>query len=248
MHEIVNNKFLIMSLITNELSRTPGNLLEYSYDEVVYDIANGVSQFLNSSNIDRRIIASGAEPRIHMWDILSSNLAGWKDHTYIATGAYAQMLTQIKRPTSSLIVEPDRQFELVAHLNNIGSDLTFVNNECLFFFESFVRDLPSYPFSFDYTTIDQEDLTDQSIDLQFDFINLPIVEAISDNSLIEKYMSRLSSGGIMYMPYANESGRLYSEDFYVEPLTAVYETLLERNDIITFHIPSNIGFQIAIKL
>lgn len=247
MREILNNKFMMVAAITNELSKPSGGKLNYSYDEVVFDVSNSVSSYINNANLDRRVIAVGAEPRIHIWDLLSSNIDGWKDHTYIASGIYAQMLAKIKEPSSSLIFEPDRHFELVAVLNELGSSISFINNECLFMFESFVRDAASYPFSFDYTTIDMDDLESPPEGLGFDFISVSMLDLINDFDIIDQCAQILNPGGIIYITYANESGRLYSQDYYVEPLVNVYEKIFNLEGITTYHMSNSVGFQILIK-
>jgi hypothetical protein len=247
MREILNNKFMMVAAITNEITTSYGNRLNYDYDEVIFDASNSINQYISESNLDRRVVAVGAEPRIHIWDLLSSNIDGWKDHMYLASGPYAQMLAQIKSPASSLIFEPDRQFELVATLSVLGSSITFVNSECLLMFESFIRDQTSYPFSFDYTTIDMQDLESPSDEIHFDFIAVSMVDLVNDFDIINQCVDLLNPGGIIYVAYANESGRLYSEDYYVEPVTEVYERILSLDGVSTYHMSNSIGFQIIIK-
>lgn len=247
MREILNNKFMMVAAITNEITRSYGSRLQYDYNEAVIDISKSISGYIAEANLDRRIIAVGAEPRIHVWDLFASNMDGWKDHMYLASGPYAQMIAQINSPSSSLIFDPDRHFELVATLNDLGSEINFVNNECLLMFERFVRDQPSYPFSFNYNTLDMQDVDSPPEGLGFDFICITMVDLVNDYSTIENCVNLLNSGGVMYVAYANESGRLYSEDYYVEPVTEVYERLLAMDNISTYHMSNSIGFQIVIK-
>lgn len=245
MYNLVENRFLLISTVTKELTMNASSSLDYDYWEVMSDASKAISNYYDSINLDRRVMAVGSEVRIHVWDIMSGNLDGWKEHIFVSSGVYAQMIFDMTPPTKALIFEPDRQYDMVAYLASIGCELTFVNNECLFLFENFVRDLPSYPFSFSYNTIDRNDIPDAS--MEFNFVNVPINELVIDELMMDDIISSMSTGGVLYVPHANQSGRMYSEDYYIEPVTRVYEDILLRNDITSYHIPSAIGFQISIK-
>jgi len=245
MHSIVDNRFLVTSTVTREVSNYAGRSLEYDWDEVVGDISRAVGEYNNSINLDRRVVAVGVVNKIHLWDIVGSNQEGWKDHIFLSVGFYCQMVMDMIKPTNALIVEPDTHFELLALLANSGCNLTFVNNESLFIFENFVRDLPSYPFSFPYRTVDMQDLS--SLTGEFDFVSAPVYDFVVDNNFMEDIVSSVASGGVILGEYGNESGRLYTEDYYMEPVVDVYEQLLDRDDVTSYHLSHGIGYQVIIK-
>lgn len=245
MYNLVENRFLVTSAVTKEISSYASKDLEYDYWEVMQDASRAISSYYDSINMDRRVIAVGSEVKIHVWDIIAGNIDGWREHIFVASGMYGQMIADLTSPQHALIIEPDSQYDLVALLASRGCQLTFMNNESLFLFENFIRDLPSYPFSFSYNTIDRAELAVG--DLSFDFINAPLVDLILEESLLNDSLSSLQSGGVIYTPYANQSGRMYSEDYHIEPATRVYEDILSRNDITSYHLPGGIGYQISIK-
>jgi hypothetical protein len=247
MKDLVNNKFLMMSLITKEASNPYDKNLNYDYNEVMVDAADAVRNYLNEKNIDRRVIAVGADPRLHMWDIMSANQNGWKDHIYVATGMYAQMLVEISKPSTALIFQPDGHYNLSATLSENGCELYFPNTDGLVLFERCVRDLGSYPFNYPYKVIDMDDIFVNENELSFDFIAVPIHDLMLDELFLDKLVDMLNDGGIMYILFANESGRLYTDDYYVEPITDIFEKILSKYNLSTYHIPSSIGFQIVVK-
>lgn len=245
MYNLVENRFLVTSAVTKEVSSYASRELEYDYWEVMQDACKAITGYYNEINLDRRVLAVGSEVRIHVWDIMSGNIDGWKEHIFVASGMYGQMIADMTLPSRALIIEPDRQYDLVALLASRGCELFFLNNECLFLFENFIRDLPSYPFSFSYKTIDRHEIPDPS--LSFDFVNAPLSDLILEDTLLDDLINSMNSGAVMYTPYANESGRMYSEDYHIEPATNVYEEILSRNDINSYHMPGGIGYQISIK-
>jgi hypothetical protein len=247
MREVINDRFLMMSLITNELSLGIDKELEYDYWEVLNDTALKVSNFYDEINLDRRTIAVGAEPRIHIWDIMSGGQNGWNDHIYIATGLYSLMLIQLLEPKKALIFHADTAYNVSAVLSHIECDITFANNIELLFFEKFIKNSKSYPFKFDYKVVNMQEILLGKHDVKYDFISLQFNEFTLDDEMIDTVIDALNPGGVLWTTMANESGRLYSDDFYVEPIVDIYEKILSRTDITTYHIPSSVGFQVVVK-
>lgn len=237
----------MIAAVTNQLKNNSSSSLGYDSWEVVGDVSRSVSEFISSANLDRRVIATGAEPRINLWDILSADVNGWKDHMQLAMGTYAEMLIDIMNPSDVLIAEADAYFNVSALLASKGANLTFVNNEALYYFENFVRDAASYTPSYSYNTVDASDIVGVDFAATYDMIIVPTYFVINDDELLNRYIDRLNPGGVLYIAYANESGRLYTEDFYVEPIVNMFETILDRNDLSTYHMPNGIGYQISIK-
>jgi len=246
MDEVLNNKTLITNIITKESSSYSCLELDYDYWEVMVDAANLISSYWTSINTDKRSIAVGADFYIHVWDLYVGDITGWREQSYISGGIYAQMLCDILQPNNVLISSPDRHFDLVALLSQRGCNLTFLNNECLYNFENFVRDLQSYPFDIQYSAIDYQDILDSTTE-QYDFMHLQSSDAIIDLNLVDAYINSLNSGGVIYMPHANENGRLYGEDYFIEPIVPVFDKFLDNPNMYSYHIPNTIGFQVAIK-
>lgn len=246
MSEVLQNKTILKDIITKELSNYSATELPYSWDEVITDAAMGISNFWNSVNVDKRVVAVGADFYIHSWDLYAGMMDGWKDRTYVCGGLYAQMLCDLKLPQTALISSPDRHFDLVALLASRNVNLYFMNNDSLYNFENFIRDLQSYPFEFTYNVVNYQDII-LGVANQFDFVQVQASDLVIDIELVNSYLSHVSPGGVVYMPYANEEGRLYTEDYYVEPITDVYEIVSQRDDFYSYHIPNAIGFQVLIR-
>lgn len=246
MLEVISNKVLLTNIITKNSSRYSCSELDYDYWEVMVDAAKLISEYWTSQNVDKRVIAVGADFYIHVWDLYVGDLTGWKEQSYISGGMYAQMVVDILKPQKALISSPDRHFDLIALLASRGCSLTFLNNECLFNFENFIRDLPSYPFTIEYDTIDYQDLLSNTAP-EYDFMHMQSSDAIVDPDLIDAYDVSLNSGGVIYVPFVNEDTRLYSADYHVEPVVSVLDAFLSKENMYSYHIPNTIGFQIVVK-
>lgn len=244
--EVISNKIILANSVTKEASRPSSSELNYSYEEVLDDAYAAIKSHYDSSNLDKRFISVGTDNYIHTWDIISTTVAGWRDYTYISTGMYAEMLVDICKPEKALISSPDRHFNLVALLNSRGCELTFLNNECLFNFENFIRDLASYPFEINYSVIDYDDIDSHTTE-KYDFIECLSTDLILDNSLVNKHVSLLNDNGIIYLPNIDENERFYTQFYYTEPIVSVIDMFLENENVYTYNIGFNVGFQVVIK-
>ena len=151
MTEAFKNKTVLMDIITKEVSKNSALALGYSYEEVITDASQAIKDYKNSIGVDKRVVAVGADLYIHLWEPWSALLDGWKERMFISgSGLYAQMLLDIARPNTAVFTTPDRHFDTVALCAERGMEIYFLNNDSLFNFESFIRDLPSYPFNFNY--------------------------------------------------------------------------------------------------
>jgi hypothetical protein len=183
---------------------------------------------------------------MHVWDLLSGKVAGWKEMVYISTGIYSQMVADLIQPTTALVASPDRNFDFVLDLNRKGCALTFLNNDCLQAFEAHVLTHPDCNFTGDYTVMEVEEL-EAMTEPQFDFVHMHSVDLTINPALIDKVVDVTNSGGAIYLSGVNEMMRLYSSDYYIEPLYDMYEVLDDRTDITSYHIPHAIGFHILVK-
>ena len=246
MDKILGNRFLIANALTYEFSKNSSQALDYDFFSFHDDIVHAVSADWVSKNLDRRSIAAGTDPYLHMWDILGGKVSGWKEMIYISTGMYAQMVGDLIKPTSALIATPDRTFDFVSDLNRKGCALTFLNNDCLQAFEAHVLTHPEYRFTGDYTVIEVEEL-EAMTEPQFDLVYMPSPDLTLNPILVDKVVDITNSGGAIFISFANENMRMYSPDYYLEPLYDMYEALDARTDITSYHIPHAIGFQILVK-
>lgn len=247
MSEAFKNKTVLMDMITKEVSKNGSLGLDYDFEEVMTDAADAITNYKTSINIDKRVIAVGADLYIHLWEPWSALLDGWKERMFISgSGLYAMMLIDVGNPSTALISTPDRHFDLVAYCANQGIDLCFLNNDSLFNFENFIRDLPSYPFTFNYSVIDYQDFINDNT-IGFDFIQMFSSDFNINYDLIDPFIARMNSGGFAYITAANEEGRLYTEDYFIEPIANVIEAINAKPEINSYHIPNAHGFQIIVK-
>lgn len=246
MDDIFGNKFLIANAMTYGFSKNSSEELDYDFFAVYDDIARSIKDDIVAKNFDRRAIAVGADPIINGWEVLSGTVSGWREAMYISGGLYHQMIADLIQPTTALVDSPDVQFDFVLDLNRKGVDLTFINNDRLYKFESFVLTHPEYNFTGDYTVIEYEEL-ESITEPQFDLTCAPHVEMLWNPDLVDKIIDATNSGGAIMFPFASEGMRLYSETYYIEPVYDVYEALDERTDITSYHIPYLGGFHIIVK-
>lgn len=246
MDKILGNKFLIANALTYEFSKNSSQALDYDYFTVHDDICRSVQLDWQSRHLDRRAVAVGADYYLHIWDLLAGKVAGWREMVYIVQGLYSQMLADLIQPTTALIAIPDRSFDLVLDLNRKGVALTFLNNDCLRTFEEHILTHPDYHFTGDYTVIEVEEL-EAMTEPQFDLVCVPSPDLIINADLIGSTIDATNSGGVIMIGACNEGMRLYSPDYYIEPVYDMYEALETRTDITSYHIPHATGFHIVVK-
>lgn len=244
--QVISNKNIYTSSIAKEASKCSSSELAYDYTEVLDDASAAIKNHYSSSNLDKRFISVATDTYVHAWDIASATVAGWRDYTYISMGMFAEMIVDIVRPKKALISSPDRHYNLVALLNSRNCELTFLNNECLFNFENFIRDLKSYPFEINYSTIDYDQISELDSGT-YNFIEVLSTDLIINNSLSNEYIDLLESNGVIYLPNVNENERFYSQFYYTEPIVPVLDAFLENDNVFSYNIPCNVGFQIVIK-
>lgn len=244
--QVISNKNIYTSSIAKEASKCSSSELAYDYTEVLDDASAAIKNHYSSSNLDKRFISVATDTYVHAWDIASATVAGWRDYTYISMGMFAEMIVDIVRPKKALISSPDRHYNLVALLNSRNCELTFLNNECLFNFENFIRDLESYPFEINYSTIDYDQISELDYGT-YNFIEVLSTDLIINNSLSSQYVDLLESNGAIYLPNVNENERFYSQFYYTEPIVPVLDSFLENDNVFSYNIPCNVGFQIVIK-
>ena len=247
MTEAFKNKTVLMDIITKEVSKNSALALGYSYEEVITDASQAIKDYKNSIGVDKRVVAVGADLYIHLWEPWSALLDGWKERMFISgSGLYAQMLLDIARPNTAVFTTPDRHFDTVALCAERGMEIYFLNNDSLFNFENFIRDLPSYPFNFNYNVIEFSDFIEDT-SLSFDFIQMFSSDFVLDSDLINAFVERMSSGGFGYISAMNEETRLYSEDYFIEPISHILESLNAKAEVNTYHIPNAHGCQVVVK-
>jgi hypothetical protein len=246
MSEAFKNKTVLMDIITKEVSKNSSSGLNYDYEEVIADASSAIANYKSSISVDKRVVAVGADLYIHLWEPWSALLDGWKERMFISAGLYAQMVLDIGKPTSTLFTTPDRHFDTVALCAERGMEIYFLNNDSLFNFENFIRDLPSYPFNFNYNVIEFSDFIEDT-SLSFDFIQMFSSDFVLDNDLIDAFVDRISSGGFGYISATNEETRLYSEDYFIEPISHILDALNAKDEVSTYHIPNAHGCQVIVK-
>jgi len=246
MTEAFKNKTVLMDIITKEISKNSALALDYNYEEVLTDASQAIQNYKNSIGVDKRVVAAGADLYIHIWETFDALFDGWKERMFISGGLYAQMLLDIGRPNTAVFTTPDRHFDTVALCAERGVEIYFLNNDSLFNFENFIRDLPSYPFNFNYNVIEFSDFIEDT-SLSFDFIQMFSSDFILDSDLINAFVERMSPGGFGYLSAMNEETRLYSEDYFIEPISHILELLNAKAEVSTYHIPNVYGFQVVTK-
>jgi len=246
MDKVLGSRFLIANAITADISKNGSQELDYPFYEVYDDVVRDVTNFWQEQNLDRRAIAVGSDYYMHVWDILAGKPAGWREMVYFGLGVYSEMLVDIKQPATALIASPDRKFNFVAYCASKGIEMTFLNNDCLYNFENFVLNHPEFNFDINYTVLDMQEFEEMNTP-QFDYCEFITMDVGTSPELIDTYINVTNPGGVLYMANANEMMRMYSPDYYIEPIYDFYEYIEDRTDITSYHIPHQVGFHIMIK-
>lgn len=246
MDNILGNRLLIANALTYEFSKNSSQAIDYDFFSVHDDIARSIKADRIAKNLDRRSVAVGADFLLHDWDLLSGTPTGWKEGMYIASGLYNQMIADIVKPTTALVVAPDVNFDFVLDLNRKGVALTFLNSDRLHAFEAHVLTHSEYQFTGDYTVIEYEEL-ESITESQFDMVCMGSPDLTINPDLIDKTIEATNSGGAIIIGASNQGMRLYSPHYYIEPVYDMYEALDARTDITSYHIPYLAGFHILVK-
>jgi hypothetical protein len=246
MDEILGNKFLLSALITAELTRDSSKSLQYDFDAAFTDIHTSIRNYYNSMTLDKRAIAIGTDGDLMMHELFDTPELGWKQLLYISTDYFSLMLLNIKKPTSSLIVGPDIHFNLVATVQAMGSQISFINNKFLNNFEKFALGSPEYPFAMNYSVYEYDDVHNEPGEI-FDFITVPGSCVTLDEDLLSSLVKTLQPGGIIHIHNTNSNARIYGEDYEIQSTYPIFEIIDEFQEINSYHIPYGIGHNILVK-
>lgn len=245
MAEIIDDEFLVSNYRAVEYSKY---ILESSSElENYLDIADQIKSYMTTLTIDRRAIAISTDYHCHLWDFFSSRVTGFKESVYVGLNHFSQLISNVLRPSTALVSFPDHNSTLVKSLNSIGCSLYFLNSQSLFNFENFVVNHESFDQDISYGTISYQDLlAEQNVLSDLDLIVSGSIDFTSEPTLLEKYISMLRSGGVLYIGETSDFGNV-SKDVRQNRMSQLHDAIKLNNNIYNYYIPFGIGFDIIIK-
>lgn len=245
MFNLQNNAVLIGNVFSRNNSRDISD--ELSLEETYYEIASDIRNHINSSSVDKRVIAISANYHPKVWEAISATAPGTKQTVYNNMQLFNQIVISLVKPSSSLVLIPDQYMLTVAALNHIGSSLTFVNDQSLYNFENFVLENSQYPFNSTYNVVDYQDLIDENFSEKFDFIFAGAISFNSDIDLLYSLVDSLNSGGCLLIGNTSNMSEVYYSQISINVGTYLHRAINSIENVYTYHIPFGIGFDIIVK-
>jgi hypothetical protein len=243
---VLSNKYLIANVLTRNLTRDITDRLPFDYGEIYNDLWTSAKNYKESITLDKRAIAVGTVGDAFLEEMYATDSFGWSDACYVYTEHYPQMLYQLKKPSSVLIHGPDTSFGLVAAAAADQCRLAFLNNKYLDNFEKFVLNQSDYIFDVDYDVYDLQEFN-SGVDETFDMIFATSVDFAANEDLLQQMLGALAPGGAMVIYSTNGNLSFYDKRYYMDPIMKIFNIIESNEDINTYHLTNNQGYNVIIK-
>lgn len=229
-----------ISLLSRQLSNSPG--ANYNAEEIADFCQRSLSEELESG-VDRSRQAIGFITTLNYLEFLSSPTSPSHDVAAIHF-LMVEMLVALQKP-SKILLAPfgykglDINYSLFTD-NNV-SEIHVMNLPLL----DYVERLWGINIS-DENTIDMQDIQDGNFDDDYNLIVAYLENLCHDDQMLNGMVDHLSSGGSLLLMATNDLGALYINQ-EAHPYYHPHQILLEREDVITFHLPFALGYTLVIK-
>jgi hypothetical protein len=229
-----------ISLLSRQLSSSPG--ANYNAEEIADFCQRSLSEELESG-VDRSRQAIGFITTLNYLEFLSSPTSPSHDVAAIHF-LMVEMLVALQKP-SKILLAPfgykglDINYSLFTD-NNV-SEIHVMNLPLL----DYVERLWGINIS-DENTIDMQDIQDGNFDDDYNLIVAYLENLCHDDQMLNGMVDHLSSGGSLLLMATNDLGALYINQ-EAHPYYHPHQILLEREDVITFHLPFALGYTLVIK-
>lgn len=251
MQKIYNDSLLLKNHVLKTLSKYVTDETVYDSQEVQNDCFQQILQLKNSLTIDKRAVAIGTNTfcsREEMY--FASTEGGWSHVYWIGVNHYSQLIVNLLKPKSALIGMPDSHFDIAAILASRDCELTFLNSFLLDLFEKYIYTHPEYSQNqYDYNVIDTQDIIniDNLNGKKFDFIYIPYIWLLFDETLIHNFISITETGGAIVLIGTNDLMKMYKPDFHSNHIYDIMAYVNSIEGVYNYHIPEVQGINIIIK-
>jgi hypothetical protein len=234
-------------MVSNWLSYGFAGTPENSYfKDTMSDVAIAVTAERDSFNIDKRLIATGANEEIFLQDlVINAQDEWWQVMKTCANSLEIVLLTQ--KPKKILTFSPLNHISIYGWVMQSNADLTFVNSTALAEFEQHALGQHKLYELSDYSSIEISDLED-GLDEQdkFDFISAAAWDLSGDPALVRSCVDALAPGGVLHITQSNHGTRMYRNSYHSHPY-AEFHKILTDSDGYTYHVSELYGFTVFIK-
>lgn len=252
----MDNKQLRTAMAARVLGQHPFNSY-FGYDaadiemESVSEMASKVMQWRNNlGTLSLGIGARGGSEGVWYIDLLSTPQSGFKELLMRFDDAVASYL-YAKNPQKTLFFTSDGLSCMFAYKQMFPqSEVHFANNQSLFNYETYLRDISTEITGgrfrdIDYSVVDEGEVSigDAS---GYDFIQVASWDVLYDAELLNRCVAALSDGGTLIAISTNNSGKAYRDDTMLHPYYDMHE-ILKQSSGATYHSSDSYGFTVFTK-
>jgi methionine synthase II (cobalamin-independent) len=209
-----------------------------------------IYQWRESVGLNMSVAARGSTEGLWYVDWLRDPISPWAD--LVACGVVpVEYVYSLKKPNKCLIFGVDGTLATFLYKkDNPDAHICFPNTQPLWNFEQFIRDFEidaegeNY-MDIDYSVVELEEIgTGDAVG--FDFIQMRIEDVETDLEILQNCVNALNSGGVLLVLAANNSGKLYRDDFFFHPNNRMHQVLKSNNGY-TYHSSENYGHTTFVK-
>ena len=250
----MNNSNIITAMVSMALSKMPSTIFGENGSELTavsyWEGLERVFNWRQSLNLNLSIAARGGVEGLWYVDFSVTPKSGWSDIVWSGQLPVA-MIISMNAPKKILSFNADNSpAAFIQKLKFPETEITYVNNQSLWNFEQFIRDesmeVDGKRFcDTEYSAVDRSEIG-QGEARDFDMILMEFFETNADSETLPKCIEALAPGGILLLSVANNSGKLYRDDFWFHPHNEAHE-ILKSSDGLVFHDSGLHGHTVFVK-
>ena len=246
----MDNSIIRVAHVSNWLSYTFGETPEFTrWRDQYSDIATAIVAERDSFNIDKRLIATGANEEIFLQDLLVNAQDEWWQ--VLQTSSHGlEIILLTRKPKKILTFCGGQKLAIFVSLlfpENSDAHLTFINNTALAEFEQHIHGKYEVYKLNDYSSIELGDLEDGLEEQdKFDLISVMAYDLSGDPDIVRNCVNALAPGGVLHIGVSNHATRIYRNSYHSHPY-AEFHKILTDSDGYTYHVSALYGYTVFIK-
>ncbi len=229
------SKLYRKNVAAKELSRDPYTDKDMLSSAGIQDWAAGARDYMETMNQDKRAIAMGGDPYLHLWHMVEKPHPEWESYLW-TLWSFRQLLHKLTNYSDMLMCNAYPSHWLMEQLDSDSVDVTFVNNWDLNLFEKYGITADAYSaYTKNYSVVDMSDITDGTVNESYDFIDVEMLNLSSAGGRfdhIDAFIDALKPGGHMLVMNASQGKSLYIKSrFHLHSFTDMLRYMKDHTDI-----------------
>jgi len=239
----MNNNYLA-SAVSLAISSDMSEKIDFPMFDIIISAAIDAKEFESTLNLDmREEMRTIDDTAVGMsWFVASMATPPW-DAVLKQTGNELLNLFMLLDLSNFLIHSNSFNSVPAIATKACGNEghINFVNNNCLFVYEKFIRGKYGPHSIFPYSVYSIFDLGESlPEDEKFTTIFASGVDLIGEDNLIQSMIDSLTPGGTLVITQSNHGKMLYNSKYFTDQYYSIHKVLL-NNDGITLHSSSGTG-------